>query len=129
MRLTDEQTTEEEIGDFKCKFIWCYKCYKTGLNADTLPDLWESSGRLDHLCATDRWERLRLEVWGHDIKSGINEEGKTHLWFGGDYKKLKPDHMDDEFGSNIGFTKWKTVWVKDQSVVDTTNIKAGCSTV
>lgn len=80
-------------------------------------------------CATDRWEGVRLWVWGYDIKSDINGEEKTHLWFGDDYKKLKPDHMDDEFGSNIGFTKWKTVWVKDQSVVDTTNTKAGCSTV
>lgn len=72
---------------------------------------------------------MRLWAWGHDIKSDINEEGKTLLWFGGDYKKLKSDHMDDEFGSNIGFIKWKTVWVRDQSVVDTVNIKAGYSTV
>lgn len=48
---------------------------------------------------------MRLWAWGHDIKSDINEEGKTLLWFGGDYKKLKSDHMDDEFGSNIGFIK------------------------
>uniref|UniRef100_A0A8C0U6M1 non-specific serine/threonine protein kinase n=1 Tax=Cyanistes caeruleus TaxID=156563 RepID=A0A8C0U6M1_CYACU len=39
---THRQTTEEEIGNFTCKIIWDYKCHKKGLNADTLPGLWET---------------------------------------------------------------------------------------
>jgi len=40
------------------------------------------------------------------MKSDVNEEGRILFSFGGDYKRLKPDHMDDEFGSSIGFMKW-----------------------
>lgn len=63
------------------------------------------------------------------MKSDVNEEGRTRLWFGGDYKKLKPDHVDDEFDSNIVFMKWRIEQVKDQGVADPTNIKAGCTAV
>lgn len=66
---------------------------------------------------------------GAQYKSWYKWGRKTILWFGGDCRKLTPDHMDGGFGSNIGFIRLKTVWIEEKSVVDTTNIKAGWSIV
>lgn len=53
---------------------------------------------------------MRLGLWGSSVKFDVNEEGKTVLSFGADYKKLKPNHMNCEFGSRICFIKWRTLY-------------------